>query len=94
AVRAKTGAGKVEGRLGGAEQLIELTTDDGEVRITLPEAFACDIDATTDDGRVIVECDLDDGHDSTEGSVTATRNGGGTPVRLHAGVGDITISVD
>ena len=93
AARARTGAGKVEANVRSSVGDMELATDDGEVRLTIPDSFACSIDAETDDGRVIFECDLDDGHDTSDEHVTGDRNGGGASVRLRAGAGDITISV-
>jgi DUF4097 and DUF4098 domain-containing protein YvlB len=64
---------------------------DGNVRLRLPDDFRADLSAQTGDGNVKVAFPLDSSEVRSEHAVRGKINGGGIPIELHTGDGDITL---
>lgn len=64
---------------------------DGNVRLRLPEDFRADLSAQTGDGNIRVAFPLDASELRSEHAVRAKINGGGIPIELHTGDGDISL---
>jgi Putative adhesin len=64
---------------------------DGNVRLRLPNDFRADLSAQTGDGNISVGFQLDASELKSEHAVRGKINGGGTPIELHTGDGDISL---
>lgn len=68
-----------------------LRSGDGTVRLRLPDDFRADISARTGDGDIRVAFPLDASEMKSEHAVRGKINGGGIPLELQTGDGDIRI---
>ncbi len=68
-----------------------LRTGDGRVALRLPADFAADLDAHTGDGRVSVDVPVTVSGSLRENTVRGKMNGGGQPLELRSGDGDIRV---
>ena len=63
----------------------------GNIRVSLPEDFAADLDASTGDGRIRVDYPVSSERARSENKLTGKLNAGGRLLRIRTGDGDITI---
>lgn len=68
-----------------------LRSGDGAVRLRLPEDFRADLDAKTGDGEIRVAVPMNGSEQKSEHAVRGKINGGGIPLELETGDGDIRI---
>jgi hypothetical protein len=68
-----------------------IRSGDGNVRLRLPDDFRADLSAQTGDGNVRVAFPLDTSELRSEHAVRGKINGGGVPLELHTGDGDISL---
>ena len=66
-------------------------TGDGNLRLRLPGEFAADIDAHSGDGHVNVDFPLTTSGSTRENSIRGKINGGGIPIELSTGDGNIEV---
>ena len=64
---------------------------DGNVRLRLPDDFRADVNAQTGDGNIRVAFPIDASELKSEHALRAKINGGGIPLELHTGDGDIRL---
>jgi len=89
-----TGDGNVDARVSAAvspQPGWVLRTGDGNIRLTLPEDFAADIDAHTGDGSVKVDFPITTSGSTQESAVRGKINGGGIPIELQTSDGDVRV---
>ena len=89
-----TGDGNVDARVSAAASPQAgwvLRTSDGNIRLTLPEDFAADIDAHTGDGSVKVDFPITTTGSSQESTVRGKINGGGISIELQTSDGDVQV---
>jgi len=68
-----------------------LRSGDGNIRLTLPDNFAADLDAHTGDGSVKVDFPITTSGSSQENAVRGKINGGGISIELQTGDGDVRV---
>src|SRR5947207_11794720 len=68
-----------------------LYTGDGNIALRLPSDFAADLDAETGDGRVNIDFPLTTNGSAKERTVRGKINGGGPPLELRTGDGNIDL---
>jgi DUF4097 and DUF4098 domain-containing protein YvlB len=68
-----------------------LQSGDGNVRLRLPNDFRADLSAQTGDGNIKVAFQIDASELKSEHSLRGKLNGGGIPIELHTGDGDIRL---
>jgi Putative adhesin len=68
-----------------------LHTGDGNIALRLPSDFAADLDAETGDGRVNIDLPLMTNESAKERIVRGKINGGGSPLELRTGDGNIDL---
>jgi DUF4097 and DUF4098 domain-containing protein YvlB len=68
-----------------------LDTGDGNVDLRLPEGFSANLDAHTGDGRVRVDFPVTVEGGVRETSIRGKMNGGGQPLEMRSGDGNITV---
>jgi hypothetical protein len=66
-------------------------TGDGNLRLRLPAEFAADLDAHTGDGHVNVDFPLTTSGSTHGNSIRGKINGGGIPIELRSGDGNIEV---
>lgn len=94
ALSLRTGDGNIEAEVnaaGAPQPGWILRTGDGNLRLRLPDSFGADIDAHSGDGRVSVEFPITASGSTRENSVRGKINGGGVPIELRSGDGDIRV---
>jgi DUF4097 and DUF4098 domain-containing protein YvlB len=69
-----------------------LRTGDGNVQLRVPSDFAADLDAHTGDGEVSVDVPVTMEGSFRESTVRGKMNGGGQPLELRSGDGNITVA--
>jgi DUF4097 and DUF4098 domain-containing protein YvlB len=72
----------------------KLSSSYGAVKLTVPEGFACDLDAETAYGRVDVGVPIEaqpGSHKKGSQAVKGKMNGGGGSVTLHCSSGDVKV---
>lgn len=87
-----TGDGRVEARASAGSSVgtgWNLQSGDGSITLEVPVDFAADLELRTGDGRITVDVPVTvEGHLS-ENNISGKINGGGSPVRIHTGDGEI-----
>ena len=68
-----------------------LRSGDGAVHLRLPSDFRADLDAKTGDGEIHVTLPMNGSEQKSEHTVRAKLNGGGIPLELQTGDGDIRV---
>ena len=68
-----------------------LQSGDGNVRLRLPDDFRADLSAHTGDGNIKVAFQIDASELKSEHALGGKINGGGIPLELHTGDGDIRL---
>jgi hypothetical protein len=68
-----------------------IRSGDGNIRLSLPEGFAADLDLSTGDGRIRVDYPISIEKIKSENKLAGRLNAGGKSLRIRAGDGDITI---
>jgi hypothetical protein len=66
-------------------------TGDGNLRLRLPGEFGADLDAHTGDGHVNIDFPLTTAGSTHENSIRGKINGGGIPIELSTGDGNIAV---
>lgn len=91
-LRAEACNGLVQARLAalGAEG-VQIATSNGRIVLELPDRASADLDARVDDGVIRAQCDLAACARRTASRLVARLGRGGTPVKLCATHGSITI---
>ena len=89
-----TGDGNVDAEVASGSHISSswmVRTGDGNISVRLPQGFAADLDAETGDGRVNVQFPVMMSGSLHENSVRGKMNGGGAPLELRTGDGNITL---
>jgi hypothetical protein len=90
----RTGDGDIEAevnQLSATRSGWTMQTGDGNVRLRLPDDFRADVSARTGDGNIRVSVPLEASELKSEHAVRGKLHGGGVPIELHTGDGDISI---
>lgn len=93
-VNVRTGDGNIDAHVSASQTPQPgwaLRTGDGNIRLTLPENFAADINAHTGDGSVKVDFPLNSSGTARESDVRGKINGGGISIELQTGDGDVSV---
>jgi hypothetical protein len=95
ALEVQTGDGNVDVTAHAGSRLAsgwKLRTGDGNVTVNLPDGVAADLDAHTGDGRVSCEFTVSVSGKVEPTSLRGPMNGGGLPLAIHTGDGNIKIA--
>lgn len=94
ALEARSGDGRIRIKaLSGSRVTREwsIQSGDGDIRISLPESLAANLDVSTSDGQIRVEYPVTVEKSRSEHKLAGKLNGGGNSLRIQSGDGDITI---
>ncbi len=94
-VDAETGDGNVEVTAYAGSRVAsawKVRTGDGDVTVRLPEGVAADIDANTGDGRITCDFAVSVSGKVDPATVRGPMNGGGPPLALRTGDGNIRVA--
>jgi DUF4097 and DUF4098 domain-containing protein YvlB len=89
-----TGDGNIEAEVGSGSKMSSawsLRTGDGNINLRLPDGFAADLDAHSGDGKVNVDFPVTIEGSLRENTIRGKMNGGGQPLELKSGDGDISL---
>jgi Putative adhesin len=89
-----TGDGNIEARASSGSKIgaaWELRSGDGNVTLRLPPDTSADVDAHTGDGHVVTDFPLTVVGSVKENAIRGKMNGGGSPIELRTGDGNIKI---
>jgi len=89
-----TGDGDIDAEISGASSPKagwSLRSGDGTVRLRVPGDFRADLDAKTGDGEIRVAFPMDGSEQKSEHAMRGKINGGGMPLELNTGDGDIHV---
>jgi Putative adhesin len=90
----RSGDGNIDAQVSAAqtpEPGWALRTGDGNIRLTLPDNFAADIEAHTGDGSVKVDFPMTSSGTNRESEVRGKIKGGGISIQLQTGDGDVRV---
>ena len=93
-VQLHSGDGNVEVEAGAGSRMASswsVSSGDGSVRVSVPQNFAADLDAHTGDGHITVNFPLTMSGSFNESTVRGKINGGGQPLEIRSGDGNITL---
>ena len=94
ALQSKSGDGRIRIKALPGSRVMRpwfVQSGDGDVRISLPEGFAANVDLSTSDGQIRVEHPIALERSTSEHKLAGKLNGGGNYFRIKTGDGDITI---
>jgi len=91
-ISAKTSGGNISSTITSAQDQLRFSTSAGNVSLSLPIDIAADLDISG------TSASLDDGFNfngtKNQGSITGTLNGGGLPIVINCGYGNVNISTN
>lgn len=91
-ISAKTSGGNISSSLKSAQDQLRFSTSAGNVSLSLPKDITADLDVSS------TSINLDDAFNfngtKNKGSITGTLNGGGLPIVINCGYGNVNISTN
>jgi DUF4097 and DUF4098 domain-containing protein YvlB len=90
----RTGDGNIDAKVSAGRSPApgwSLRTSDGNIRLTLPDNFAADLDAHTGDGSIKVDFQMTTSGSTEEHTVRGKINGGGISIELQTADGDVRV---
>ncbi|WP_445664491.1 DUF4097 family beta strand repeat-containing protein [Fodinibius sp. AD559] len=91
-ISAKTSGGNISSTIKSAHDQLRFSTSAGNISLSLPKDIAADLDISG------TSVNLDDGFNfngtKNRGSITGTLNGGGLPIVINCGYGNVNISTN